>query len=53
MAYFADYSRVNSAVNGQAGYAGRLSGLSGTFSGKYEPVERYRIRQSRKVRHRQ
>ena len=33
MAYFADYSRVNSAVNGQAGYAGRLSGLSGTFSG--------------------
>lgn len=33
MAYFADYSRVNSAINGQAGYAGRLSGLSGTFSG--------------------
>lgn len=33
MAYFADYSRVNSAVNGQAGYASRLSGLSSTFSG--------------------
>lgn len=33
MAYFADYSRVNSAINGQAGYARRLSGLSGTFSG--------------------
>lgn len=33
MRNFSDYSRVNSAVNGQKGYASRLSSLSNTFSG--------------------
>lgn len=49
MRNFADYSRVNSAVNGQKGYASRLSGLSNTFSGNmnrlngiaFDQIEKY------------